>query len=354
MSIKKILVVRFRRVGDAVLTLALCSSLRKTFPTAQIDYVLNSSIAPLCNHHPDIDNVITFSNDDNSNLFRYLIKVWKLMRSNKYDVVIDVRSTVRTLLFSLFSLSSRYRIGTKKSYNFLIHNYRINNRADKTTDVVSHLLMLLSPLEAEADVKYCSDFRLHISQEEKVIFREYMVRQGIDFSRPLVLVAAAARLEHKIWNKERMKEILQRMIEKYQVQVVLNFTQDERNFVQELYDSMSNKENVFINIEANSLRELAALLVNSDFFFGNEGGARHMAQALDVPSFAIFPPSIPKAMWLPGDGTRHRGASPADVVSIERQAPMTYQQCFELITVDQVWDELDRMLKKYLVSSAGT
>src|SRR5690606_16832403 len=60
-QIKHILVIRFRRVGDAILTSALCSSLRKTFPNAQIDYVVNEGIDSLFRNHPDIDRLITFN-----------------------------------------------------------------------------------------------------------------------------------------------------------------------------------------------------------------------------------------------------------------------------------------------------
>ena len=112
MSIEKIVVIRFRRVGDAILSSVLCSSLRQSFPNAQIDYVLNKEVASLFEGHPDVDNVISFGDDDNTDIFRYSRKVWRLMKSKRYDVIIDTRSTILTLIFALFSLSSRYRIGT--------------------------------------------------------------------------------------------------------------------------------------------------------------------------------------------------------------------------------------------------
>ena len=59
-EINKIIVLRFRRVGDAVISTVLCSSLKKTFPKARIDYVLNENIAPLFENHPDIDKIIRF------------------------------------------------------------------------------------------------------------------------------------------------------------------------------------------------------------------------------------------------------------------------------------------------------
>ena len=348
MMVKKILVVRFRRVGDAVLTTALCTSLKKSFPDAEIHYVLNAGIAPLYADHPDVDKVISFSSRDNANIFRYIGRVWQVMRENHYDVIIDVRSTFRTLFFSLFGFSAPYRIGTKKSYNYILHNYRVDNRSNKTTDVISHLLMLLKTLEAEAKIKYCSEFKLYVPDDEKQAFRSYMEGEGIDFSRPVILAAVAARLAHKVWNKENMKEILHRITEKYNAQIIFNYAGDEENYALSMHHEMENNSSIFTSIKANSLRELCALAANCDFFFGVEGGPRHLSQALNIPSFAIFPPGILKAMWLPGEGEDYQGVSPDDVLPREQQKGMDYQQRFNLIQVEPLWEKLDTMLQQKL------
>ena len=117
MSVRKVLVIRFRRIGDAVLSVVICSSLRKSFPEAEIRYVLNDHIAPLFENHPDIDKIITFSDEENNHFFEYLRKVRQLMKTERYDVIIDTRATIKTLWFSAFSLRTKYRIGTSKFYN---------------------------------------------------------------------------------------------------------------------------------------------------------------------------------------------------------------------------------------------
>ncbi|WP_321333839.1 glycosyltransferase family 9 protein [uncultured Bacteroides sp.] len=348
MKINKILVIRFRRVGDSVLSIAICSNLRKSFPNAQIDYVLDENIASLYENHPDIDNVITFNNEENDNFWEYILKVHKLVKNTKYDVIIDTRSTIKTLFFSLFSLSTSYRIGSKKKYNYLLHNFRIDNHKDKSIDMVQHNLMLLKPLERETNIQYCSDFKLYVSDQEKFKFKTYMQKSGIDFNRSVVIVTVTARLAYKVWNKERMKELLRRMIEKYAVQIIFNFAGSEEEFAVNIHLEMNKDKNIFTNIKADSLRGLCALISNCDFFFGNEGGPRHIAQALELPSYAIYPPNISKCIWLPNEGERYAGISPDDRYSQEEQSGMDYLQRFNLITVDQVWNELDVMLAKFL------
>ena len=349
-EIKKILVIRFRRVGDSVLSMSLCASLRKSFPQAEIDFVLNENIASLYEGHPDINRVIPFSDYENHHLPTYLRKVRKLMRDNQYDVIIDMRSTLKTLPFSLFSLSSPYRIGRKKGYTWGAHNYRIPE--NKKVDRVTGNLELLQPLNKATKVVYDSQFRLAITEKETAQFRAYMEKQGIDFSRPVLLAAVTTRIPGKSWRKEHMTEILKRLISNYDVQVVFNYAGAvETEAAQAYYEALDKHPSIFLNIEAKSLRELCALCQNSTFFFGNEGGPRHIAQAFDVPSFAIYPPKISKALWLPGDGTRFVGISPDEFATPEEQKDMDYAQRFNLLTVEDVWNGLQLQLNSYLTTN---
>lgn len=86
--------------------------------------------------------------------------------------------------------------------------------------------------------------------------------------------------------------------------------EDARN----IYKELGCPERIKIDIQASSLRQLAALCANCSFYFGNEGGARHIAQALEIPSFAIYSPSASKSMWLPANSVLARGISPDDIL----------------------------------------
>lgn len=130
---QRILVIRFRQIGDAVLATSLCTTLRRTFPDARIDMVLNSGIAPLFEGHPDIDRVIRFAPDDNKPLGAYLRKVRGVMKEGKYDMIVDMRSTIRTLLFSLMSLRTPWRLGRKKWYTRPLLNAVTENAAPSLT-----------------------------------------------------------------------------------------------------------------------------------------------------------------------------------------------------------------------------
>ncbi len=350
-DIHKILILRFRRVGDAVISTVLCSSLKKTFPNAEIHYVLNDNIASLFEHHPDIDSVIRFSAEDMNSFPRYLKKVWKIVSEGKYDIIIDTRSTIKTLWFSIFSLKTPYRIGKLKNYNFLFQNYRVDNSFNGTKDEVGKTLQLLSPLEKDFNIKYEKDFKLYVTTEEKVHYRKYMQEEGIDFSKPVIVCAVTARLAHKVWNKEYMRDVLLRITDKYDAQLIFNYGgREEREAAIALQQSMPDCPNIFTNIEARNLRELAAMLVHSDFFFGNEGGPRHISQAFNIPSFAIYPPETSKKEWLPNASERFQGIEPREISESALSGALSFTEKFNLISADAVWNKLDPMLDKFLLA----
>ena len=352
-EINKIIVLRFRRVGDSVISTVLCSSLKKTFPKAEIHYVLNANIAPLFENHPDIDKIIRFTNDDMRTLPVYLAKVKRIMKEGKYDMIVDTRSTIKTLWFSLFSMKTPYRIGEKKAYNLLLHNYRTS--IEGVIDGVTKILLLLKPLEKIFNIQYERNFKVYVTDTEKARFRIKMTESGIDFSRPVILCAVSARLKHKIWNPDNMKSIFWKIIEKYHAQLIFNFGgNEEKDFALLFHREMGNHPDIFTNIEANDLRELAAMLTFSDFFFGNEGGPRHIAQAINVPGFAIYPPETSKAEWLPNASERFQGIEPSDVSIQANNKELSFSEKFDLITVDAVWERLDPMLETFLGTCNGS
>ncbi len=344
--IQDILIIRFRRVGDSVLSMALCHSLKLSFPHARIHFVINKAIAPLFQSHPDVDRLVPFNERECHGLL-YVKKVRALMRQTRFDVVIDMRSTPKTLLFALFSLSTPYRIGRMKWYNKRIHNYRLQTPAGM--DRVQSNLHLMEPLKAEGKLIHDEHFPLYITEKEKTDYANYMTAQGVDLAKPVVLVAVATRIEHKAWPKDRMRDILRQMLDNYDVQLVFNYgNDDEKAVANNYYDLLEHDPRIFINIEAKGLRELCALCACSSFFFGNEGGPRHISQAFEIPSFAIYPPGIDKDFWLPGQSERYQGISPDDSLPADKQTEMSYKERMELITVEDVWTGLSPMLDQYV------
>ena len=342
----RILVVRFRQMGDAILATPLLSTLHQCYPDAEIDFVLNERIAPLFEGHPAIHRIITFSDDERKNIFTYMKKVWKTVRQIHYDAIIDMRSTVNTILFPLFSLRSHWRIGIRKPYTWGVLNHRYEGCEDYES-MIDHNLRLAEPLNPTIKDR---NLTLFITEKEKLDFREYMAKQGIDFNRPVILVGVTAKLEHKTWPEDRMTDVLNRLIESYpSIQLIFNYAPGrEADNAYRIFDALTaDKSSVFLNIEAKSPRQLAAMSANCNAYFGNEGGARHIVHAMGRPSIVVCSPMASKKTWLPSDTDIPAwGIAASDIANTQG---LTYKQQYNLVTTDRVWTELQRFLQQYIL-----
>lgn len=344
-----ILVVRFRQMGDAILTTVVLNTLRKSFPNARIDFVLNKKIAPLFENHPSIDNIITFTDEERHSTLTYIRKVWHTVHAKHYDVIIDMRSTLNTMLFAMFSRGSDYRIGLRKSYARLGYN-RIVNKCGKGESMIDHNLAMVKPLEEVAKIEYTKDFTLGISEEEIADFKTYMEAQGIDFSKPVMLAGVAAKLKNKMWAEDRMTWVIRQITSKYpDLQIIFNFAPNEEEVIaKRIYNNLGKPANIFVNIQANSMRKLAAMAANISIYFGNEGGARHIVQAMGKPSFVICAPQSSKTTWIPQNNVPAEAISVFDIVPQEQINTDDWGANYDFISQEEVFEKLNRFMDKHI------
>ncbi len=317
MEKKKILVVRFKQIGDSVLASPICNTLKKTYPNSEIDYVVYEHITPLFENHHAIDNVISITGEERKNPFKYIWKAWKVTRK-KYDIIIDIMSTPKSEVFTFFGRSADYRIGRFKKKRGYTYTHKIKEPKD-AKDKVDKFLRMLDPLkEAGVNLEYDWDYNIDILEDEKVLIKEKMVKAGLNLEKPIIAFSINSRRPEKVWNIEYMKELIVEILEEKKAQGIFYYSPAEKEFAKKIEKELGNREDIFTNVETKSIRELAALLSSVDMFIGNEGGPRHIAQGVDTPSVAIFSPSAEKKEWLSNANSRHLGIEYLDVLTQEK------------------------------------
>ena len=273
----KILIVRFRQLGDAVLSTPLFNTLHATFPEASIDLVLNDRIAPLLAGHPAIRRIHAFSEAERHNMARYLPRVWQIVHREHYDVIIDQFTTFYSQLFALFSPSTRYRIAVDKWYSRLMSNYTLPKCGRGS--MVDHNINMAAPLEAIRPLQRDRHISLSITARELESMRSYLEGCGLDLSRPIILMGVTAKLSSKTWAEDRMAWVIDRFTGRYpDAQIIFNYAPGaEETNARRIYNRLADGRNVFIDVQTRSPRELFALAHFICFYFGNEGGAPHCA-----------------------------------------------------------------------------
>ena len=334
-------------MGDSILSTSLLNTIKRSFPDSEVHYVLNENLCPLFRDHPSIDRLIPFSNEERHNARAYINKVRSIMRENHYDVIIDMRSTLNTMLFSLCSRQTPWRIGLKKSYSALAFNYRIPVCRDDE-NMIDHNIAFLQPLEAIGPIKADRSFTLNITTAELDAYRNYLIHSGLQIDQPILLAGVTAKLAEKAWDEDRMAAVLTNLMTAYpQLQVVFNYAPGaEETKARHLYERLGRCPQIFIDVRARSMRELVALAHYSTFYFGNEGGARHIVQSQGRPSFVVCSPKAKKAVWLPQNDVPAEGIAPEDLGEL---TDLSYQAQYDLVTKEIVWQRLQDFIKRHQI-----
>ena len=198
MKLEKAVIISFSGIGDAVLTEVLCENLKKLYPQIIVDIVVKDNSAPLFLNNKSIDNVIPYYNKDRRKVLEYIKKTWKVMKK-KYDIILDVESTPRSELFSLFGIRASYRIGWNKvsKHKFLwmkvkrgfFYNKKIVRNNEE--DVIKNLTKFLDPIIKDSNIKEYDkilDFKINITEDEKQEMKQKWRTKVLIFQNQLLFV----------------------------------------------------------------------------------------------------------------------------------------------------------------------
>ena len=114
---QKFLVIQTAFIGDVVLATGILETLHSQYPTASIDILVRNGNETLFTNHPFINEVLVWQKRKKK--YRYLFQTLKLIRSIKYDIIINVQRFAATGFLTAFS-NAKQRIGFDKNpFSFL-------------------------------------------------------------------------------------------------------------------------------------------------------------------------------------------------------------------------------------------
>ncbi len=104
----KILIIRFSSIGDIVLTSPVARFLREQFPGAQIDFLTKKKYSELVRWNGALSNVILFDEDSDD-----LKELRGRIRETRYDLIIDLHNSLRSIYLRTFSGAGRVKVFRK-------------------------------------------------------------------------------------------------------------------------------------------------------------------------------------------------------------------------------------------------
>ena len=293
----KIAVIQPKMIGDVLITSVIFEELKQKFPTAELHFIVNKNTIPVLENNPFIDKVIILDPNIEKGFFGF-VKQMNRIRNEKYDIVIDSYSKLKTALFCKFS-GAKKTISFHKWYSRFFYTdtiIRTKYSISTATKAVEHRLQLLKPLGIDFQV---IKPKLYLQNSEIENAIELLNRNNIDLNRPIIMISAIGSSEAKTYPLEYMAQVIDEIAENKKVQILFNYIPNQKGIALELYNlcKLETQEKIFFDVYAKSLREFMGLTSQCAALIGNEGGAINMAKALDIPTFTIFSPFILKNDW---------------------------------------------------------
>lgn len=325
---RRILIIRPSALGDVCRSVPVLASLRRAYPEAEIDWLVQDSFAPAIDQHSALNRVVpfpraAFGRDLKRGRIGPLLRWLGTLRRARYDLVLDCQGLFRSGFFA-WATRSRRRIGyaDARELGWIWLNAR--HRVDPGLHAVDRMLALVRA----AGVEPIADMRLYSAWQDRAA-----VESDPAFAGGYILIAPTSRWPAKRWPAERFAALARSLADQGH-RIVLVGATSERDQCAPLLELAASNSRIIDRIGSTSIARLMALVEASDLVIANDSAALHMAVGFGRPIVALFGPTH---VSLVGPYQRDRDViqhvEPGDAIDHKNPAR---RDLMERITVDEV------------------
>jgi heptosyltransferase-2 len=339
---QKVLVVQTSFLGDTILTLPLCSEIKRRFPETELSILCSPQSAELLCDYPDIDEVIV---DDKKRADKGWGGLWRkanCLNRKGFTMAVCPHKSLRSALLPFLARIPR-RIGFRQSRGWYLFHVRVH-RDGSSHDVERNLSILRAFDISVEDCRRKVELPVNSCAEERIerLFRSL----AIDTAKPIVGINPGSVWPTKRWAAESFARLIDLLKVEIDCEVVLFGGPEDAETVAQIQQAAGAR--VVSLAGKTSLRELPAALSRCRVFVSNDSGPMHIAVARGVPVAAIFCATTPALGFYPY-------SSRAVVVEKElscrpcglhggRRCPLGTADCIRLIRPEAVLAAIKQLL----------
>lgn len=286
--IQKILVFRLSSIGDIVLTTCLLRCLRKTYPDAQIDFVVKKQFADILNCVQYVSHVITL---DAQKGFSELRSLRNALKETHYDVVLDIHNNWRSLYLC-------NTIGAEKVYHFNKHVFRRWMLTTFHKDIykeVRPVYLRFTDAAAAIDVYpdgAYTDLRVPNSIQEHV--DTMLTESGILLNKTIITLCPGASFSNKQWPSEKFTELAIQLTNNGHQVMLLGGKKE-----MDICACIAEKTGAINFAGKFNLSQSIAAIRRGRVTVSNDTGMLHVSEALGIPVVGIYGPTARQFGYFP-------------------------------------------------------
>ena len=273
---RSILVVQLRRLGDVILTTPALEALKKKYPEAKLDFLVEAPGAEAVAGHPAIDEVLVYDAVGALGALNWALKI----RARRYDWVIDFLANPRTALLTALS-GAKVKAGPAHVARRWAYNVKMTQSPQACYAALEKVRWLAALGVAPSDAPELP--------------RLMLARRPMTVDNVVGLVPPS-RKETRRWPAPSYARLGRLLRDKHGCRIKVFWGPGEKALADEVVRGIG--AGAFAIEETRGIADLARELASCRVVVGNCAGPKHVALALGVPTVTIHGSSDP-ASWTP-------------------------------------------------------
>ena len=346
---KRILVLRYRFIGDTILTVPFMRNLRRAEPDAYIVWAVAPGSSEVVQGIPYVDELIfwdpvTIHADSRGThrTFGAKVKFIRELRARRFDKVYVLKRSFGSALIGYLSGAGK-RIGFATEGRSFLLTTAVPYRHDQ-----HEVQNFLDVLRADG-VPVVDDYlEAWLSVDEQQFADRFLQEAGVAPEEMVIGIHPFAANPPRAWHLDNFIELAERLQEQYGARILFFGGQGDREALPAIRAAM--KQPPLEAVGSTTLRQTMALLSRCRLLVCNDSGIMHLAASLQVPLVALFGPQSPVKFGPWGESCRvvsqQFPCSPCKQKFFTEcePSPRGKPLCMEAITIDEVINILDKNL----------
>lgn len=326
----KILIIQLRRLGDILLTTPVIKVLRKTFPQAQIDFLIEKPFFEIISGNPYLNNILILEKG-----FLNQLNLIKKIRKEKYDFLFDFLGNPRTAWITFFSKAVK-KVGFDFRGRKFAYNIRVE-RDNRPKYIVDFKLDALRAVGIDIGNER-EPLSMFVPSGAQTFADNFFANNNLDKKKPVIGISPTSRKQTRIWPGKYFAQLADKLIQQYNAKIIFLWGPGEEKKIGEIVSLMKNKPVIIPRVD---IKQLAALIGKCNLLISNDNGPKHIAVAMDVPTITIYGPTQSEC-WNPSE--RMHQALKSDIACIGcNRNECSSMECMEKVTPKKIEETFLKM-----------
>ena len=285
---ERILVIKLDHLGDVLLATPVFSNLRRAYPNAELHALTGAWSRVVLEKHPDVNKVIeynspAFCRTGQPTSFRGTFKLYRELRRQKYDLMVELRGDWRTVWFAFGRLTPKRlsRAALQIANRLGFAQFSGTHETTRNLDVLKQAGI---PTPVQTAI-------FSVTAEDKKWASDFLATYRIERQRPLIAIHPGSPIPLKRWLLDRYAELADWLIAQKRAQILFVGVEDEIPIITEIQALMRGES---INVAGRTtLAQLASILHTCNVFIGNDSGPMHLAAGVGTQTIGLYGPGDP-------------------------------------------------------------